>query len=87
MEIAISWLLLALIVAVAAQARGRSGAGWFLIALVASPVIGLLLVLVLPSRANQPTPDTHVKCPDCKELVLKEARKCKHCGCALVPSE
>jgi hypothetical protein len=28
---------------------------------------------------------THVKCPDCRELVLKDARKCKHCGCALVP--
>lgn len=28
---------------------------------------------------------THVKCPDCAELVLKEARKCKHCGCSLVP--
>jgi hypothetical protein len=34
-----------------------------------------------------PTPNTHVKCPDCKELVLKEARVCKHCGCKLVPLE
>lgn len=31
------------------------------------------------------TPETHVKCPDCRELVLKDARKCKHCGTALVP--
>lgn len=31
------------------------------------------------------SPDTHVKCPDCRELVLKEARKCKHCGTGLVP--
>lgn len=29
--------------------------------------------------------ETHVKCPDCRELVLKDARKCKHCGTALVP--
>ena len=28
---------------------------------------------------------THVKCPECAELVLREARKCKHCGCTLVP--
>ena len=35
-----------------------------------------------PVRA---TPDTHVKCPDCRELVIKDARKCKHCGTALVP--
>ncbi len=29
--------------------------------------------------------NTHVKCPDCAELVLREAKKCRHCGCALVP--
>lgn len=31
------------------------------------------------------SPETHVKCPDCRELVLRDARKCKHCGIALVP--
>ena len=31
------------------------------------------------------SPSTHVKCPDCRELVLMDARKCKHCGCALIP--
>jgi len=34
---------------------------------------------------NAPAPDTHLRCPDCKELVLKQAKKCKHCGCTLVP--
>jgi len=28
---------------------------------------------------------THVRCPECKELVLNEARVCKHCGCKLIP--
>lgn len=28
---------------------------------------------------------THVKCPDCRELVLADARKCRHCGLGLVP--
>ena len=32
-----------------------------------------------------PSPETHVKCPDCRELVLKDARQCKHCGCTLIP--
>lgn len=36
-------------------------------------------------KASKPSPETHVKCPDCRELVLKDARKCKHCGCALLP--
>jgi hypothetical protein len=34
---------------------------------------------------NAPTPETHVKCPDCRELVFKDATKCKHCGCKLIP--
>jgi ribosomal protein S27E len=34
---------------------------------------------------NTPDPSTHVRCPDCREFVLKDARKCKHCGTALVP--
>ncbi len=33
------------------------------------------------------TPATHVRCPDCRELVRKDARKCKHCETALVPQE
>lgn len=31
------------------------------------------------------TPETHVRCPDCRELVIKDARKCRFCGCVLVP--
>ena len=31
------------------------------------------------------TPQTHVRCPDCRELVRHDARKCKHCGVALIP--
>jgi len=37
---------------VAASARGRNGFGWFFLALIISPLIGLLLVLVMPSRRS-----------------------------------
>lgn len=37
-------------------------------------------------RAALPRPGTHVRCPDCAELVLRQARICKHCGCRLRPS-
>lgn len=32
-----------------------------------------------------PSPDTHVRCPDCAELVLRQAKVCRHCQCKLTP--
>jgi hypothetical protein len=79
------WFGIAFVTGVAASARGRNGFGWFLLGLVFSP-LALIAVLVLPKLdPNAPTPETHLRCPDCKELVLKEARVCKHCGCKLIP--
>lgn len=62
---------------------------------------GLLLVLTIPlhliyiaikagqgrhpAEQDVPTPQTHVRCPDCRELVRADARKCKHCGVPLAP--
>ena len=35
--------------------------------------------------AGEPTPETHVRCPDCAEWVRKKALVCKHCGRKLIP--
>jgi hypothetical protein len=55
-------------------------------------VLGWLAALIWSATGNiakpapgAPTPETHVRCPECRELVLHDARKCKHCGCALIP--
>lgn len=90
MDILLLWFIFAVIVGVAASSRGRSGFGWFVLAIVISPLIAGLLMALMPSLtasadAERPTPSTHVKCPDCAELVRKEARVCKHCGCRLIP--
>jgi hypothetical protein len=88
MEFFVFWFVFAIVVAVIASSRGRSGFGWFLLAMIISPLLGVILVALLPSlkpAQGAPTPRTHVKCPDCAELVLKEAKVCKHCGCKLVP--
>jgi hypothetical protein len=54
MTILIFWLCLAFAVGAAASSRGRSGFGWFLLSAILSPLIGLILVLVLPNlRAEQ----------------------------------
>jgi hypothetical protein len=49
-------------------------------------VIGWIICAVWASgkdieEPKIPVEQTHRKCPDCAELILKEARVCKHCGC------
>lgn len=92
MELVMIWFVGAIVIGVGASSRGRSGFGWFLLSLLISPLLSLILLAVTPNLAEKaaaealrPNFDTHVKCPDCAELVLKEAKVCKHCGCKLVP--
>lgn len=86
------WFLFAVGVGVLASNRGRSGVGWFLLSMLISPLLGLLFVAVSKDlakaareAADRPGADTHVKCAQCAEWVLPEAKVCKHCGAALVP--
>ena len=89
MEILIGWLVFSVLAAWIASSKGRSGAGVFLLSIILSPLVGIIVALVLqriePASPDAPTPETHVKCPDCRELVLRDARICKHCGCKLIP--
>ncbi len=81
------WLVLAIMVGVFASNKGRSGIGFFLLAVILSPLIGIIIaVLVSP---NQQVMDSKAldsgsmkKCPSCAELVKKEASMCKHCQSA-----
>ena len=90
------WIFFAVLVGMFAARRGRSGVGWFILAAILSPLLAWLLLLVLadlkpapPATAGGETisPETHVRCPDCRELVRFDARKCKHCGTALQPQD
>ena len=76
------WLGFAIVVGIAAAHRGRKGAAWLLLAVVTSPLIAGLLVLVLPDpnkeRQQQELLKTARKCPLCAELVRREAIVCKH---------
>lgn len=53
MEIVLLWFGFAFIVAIAAGSRGRSGAGWFMLAVIISPLIALIVVLVMPNLRNE----------------------------------
>lgn len=52
--------------------------------------VGAVLRMAFGDRApaaavERESPSTHVRCPDCRELVRWDASKCKHCGSALKP--
>jgi uncharacterized membrane protein YhdT len=88
--------VVAWITGIIASMRGRSGIAWFVAGCFLTP-LALIAVLILPSIVDQtivvnvvgppdaPNPSTHVRCPDCRELVLMDARVCKHCRCKLIP--
>lgn len=95
MLIFLAWFFLSVGVGAWAHNRGRSFAGWWIFSLLLSPLLGAVFVAIAPKLGeaaapkdelgNPITPDTHVHCPDCRELVRKDARKCKHCHTTLVP--
>lgn len=87
MELVFIALIFGVVCALIANSKGRSAFGWLLLGTLFS-LIALIVLVLLPSLKTdpgQPSPDTHVQCPDCAELVRNEARVCKHCGCKLVP--
>ncbi len=82
----IFWLVFSVVVAIGAAGRGRHGPGWFLLSI--SPLLAFLLLMMLPSRSKSAgAPETQElrKCPACAELILREAKKCKHCGSDVEP--
>jgi hypothetical protein len=50
-----SWVMLSIIVGVAAGTRGHNGA-WFLLALIISPLLAALCLIVLPHRLSRGRP-------------------------------
>lgn len=87
MEVFAYWVIVAIVTAVVASSRGRSALGWFVLGFALN-LLALIAVVVLPSLSavdGRPTPATHVICPDCREYVRKDARKCRFCGCSLKP--
>lgn len=50
-----------------------------------------LIYAVLSGRSRAsgdpeaPSPRTHVRCPICRELVRRDASKCRYCGAELAP--
>lgn len=72
---------MAIIIAAMASWFGRSWGIWFTVSLILGP-LAFLILMILPEipRTTAPNDKTHVRCPDCAELILPAAKVCKHCG-------
>ena len=54
MEIVILWIVFSVVVAMVAISKGRSGIGYFFVALIISPLIGIVIALIVdPIEENK----------------------------------
>ena len=84
------WIAFCIIPALIASNKGRSAAGWFFGSLLLSPLLGAIIVACLPPIRSTVERDALAsgemrKCPQCAELVKREAKICQHCHSELTP--
>jgi hypothetical protein len=76
------WILPSIGVGWIATQKGRSGAGFFLLSLLISPVIAVLVLIALPvvaPRAHASSASGFVLCLNCRRPISNRAIECRFC--------
>lgn len=79
MAIAVIWLVLAIACGWWASKRGRSGAGWFVAAMLVSPIVAGMVLVVLPVQASAEARSLAKRCLQCDPRGKRSAGECTHC--------
>ncbi|WP_413206144.1 hypothetical protein [Rhodospirillum sp. A1_3_36] len=80
-----SYLLLCLVVAFAGRRRRLGFFGYFFVAAMLTPFVGLLILLFGRMDQNRDQPENMKLCKQCEKEYKKllEKKYCPHCGCAM----
>ena len=76
------WIFLSGEVGKIAEKRGHSGILWCVFSSICSPLIGFLVVELLPSAADL-MPVGYKPCPYCMQTVMIERKICPYCSADL----
>lgn len=84
------WIGLAMAVGIWASKKGRSNFGWFLLAVMVSPLLAGIFLLLVGDRWTYSVQFDNTRyntkqCPRCAEDIKRAAQVCRFCGHEFMP--